>query len=152
MIEKVKFKKLHENAVLPKRGSEFAGGWDVTAVSMKQISDDFVVYDLGFALEPEFDSKVTLVPRSSFTNTHWILQNSPGLGDSDFKGGYCFKFRALPIGVNVYNKLVYPDPPYKVGERIGQIYLEKVISIDWDVVDELNESERGAGGFGSSGK
>ena len=79
---KVKFKKLHPNAVIPKQATELAGGWDVVATEIIQESPDFVICKLGFSLQPPSNYKITLVPRSSLTKTHWIIQNSPGLGDA----------------------------------------------------------------------
>jgi dUTP pyrophosphatase len=159
---KIKFKKLHENATIPKQGSELAGGWDVTATEIIQESEDFVICKLGFALEFPEKYKLTLVPRSSLTKTKWILQNSPGLGDADYKGEFQYRFRALSDGVVKKNtsgglimdyfELTYPKFPFEVGDRIGQIYLEDVIPIEFELVEELSETKRGDNGFGSTGK
>jgi dUTP pyrophosphatase len=163
---KVKFKKLHPDAKLPERADELCGGWDVICTEIIQESNDFVICKLGFALEIPAGYKVTLVPRSSFTKYKWILQNSPGLGDASYVGEYQYRFRALPkytflhrndiadvICRNNYKgfDLEYPDFPYQVGDRIGQIYLEEVIPIEFEEVEELSETVRGTGGFGSSG-
>ena len=148
----VKFKKLHPNAVIPKQATELAGGWDVVATEIIQESPDFVICKLGFSLQPPPNYKITLVPRSSFTKTKWILQNSPGIGDADYLGEYQYRLRALPIRNNVLGTgFMYPDFPFKVGDRIGQIYLEKVIPIEFEEVEELSDTERGSRGFGSSG-
>ena len=165
---KVKFKKLNENAVIPTKGSDFAGGWDVVATEIEQTSDDFVICKLGFALEIPEGYKLTLVPRSSFTKTQWILQNSPGLGDSDYRGEYQYRFRAIPVavwrdnwiirftnflrGVDSEFCFVYPEFPFKVGDRVGQIYIEEVIPTEFEEVESLDDSDRGEGGFGSTDK
>jgi dUTP pyrophosphatase len=152
---KIKFKKFNINAQFPKQATEFAGGWDVTATEIEQVENDFVICKLGFALELPEGYKLTLVPRSSLTKTHWILQNTPGLGDQDFKGEYQYRFRALPIKVLGYIKgngnLEYPEFPYKAGDRIGQVYLEEVIPIEFEEVEELSVTERNTGGYGSTG-
>ena len=155
----VKIKKLHKNAVIPKQATKLAGGWDVTVTDIEQVEEDFVICKLGFALDLPEGYKLTLVPRSSLTKTKWILQNSPGLGDADYKGEYQYRFRALPNGIEVHkNKydtligLSYPEFPYKEGDRIGQVYLEEVIPIEFEEVEELTSSERGEGGFGSTDK
>lgn len=148
---KLKFKKLHKDAQIPKQGTEFSGGWDVTATSIETEGYDFAICKLGFALEIPNGYKLTLVPRSSLTKTKWILQNTPGLGDSDYRGEYQFRFRALPETVSLISaNLMYPEFPFKEGDRIGQIYLEEVIPLEFEVVDELEESVRGEGGFGST--
>ena len=152
----VKFKKLHPNAVIPKQATELAGGWDVTCTEIVQESSDFVICKLGFALEIPAGYKVTLVPRSSFTKYKWILQNSPGLGDASYVGEYQYRFRAIPCGISTFgahinHTIQYPAFPYVVGERIGQIYLEEVIPIEFEEAEELSETIRGTGGFGSTG-
>ena len=162
----VKFKRFHPDAKIPEQGSALAGGWDVTCTEIIQESPDFVICKLGFALQPDYRFKITLVPRSSLTKTKWILQNSPGLGDADFLGEYQYRFRALPNGFGIEQgfsmtdkefretfkpQLVYPAFPFKVGDRIGQIYLEEVIPMDFIEVDELTETDRGHGAFGSTG-
>ena len=149
---KVKFKKLHPNAKLPERADELCGGWDVTCTEIIHVTPDFVICKLGFALEIPAGYKVTLVPRSSFTKYKWILQNSPGLGDASYVGEYQYRFRAIPYKVAIfgsYADLGYTLFPYKVGDRIGQIYLEEVIPIEFEEAEELSETVRGTGGFGS---
>lgn len=146
----VRIQPLHSQSRLPKRATQFSGGWDVAAAEIWQEAPDFVIVKLGFALEIPHGYKLTLVPRSSLTHTKWIVQNSPGLGDADYRGEYQFRFRALPEGVE-YGKLVYPEFPYHVGERIGQVYLEEVIDMDFEIVRDLSETVRGEGGFGHTG-
>ena len=158
---KIKLRKLHEKATVPERGTEFSGGWDVTATTIIQEAEDFVICKLGFALEIPEGYKLTLVPRSSLTKTHWIVQNSPGLGDADYRGEYQYRFRAIPIGADVERnmfgtdhkvKLIYPEFPFKENERIGQVYIEEVLPIEFEVVEDLSDTVRGEGGFGSTGK
>lgn len=151
---KVKFKKLHPNATHPKQATEFAGGWDVTATEIIQESDDFVICKLGFALGLPAGYKLTLVPRSSLTKTKWVVQNSPGLGDEDFLFEYQFRFRCIPtivnhIGTGELIHTYHEGFPYKVGDRIGQVYLEEVIPIEFEDVDDLGETAR-LGGYGST--
>lgn len=164
----VKFQKRHPNATIPKRASELAGGWDVTVTELIKESNDFVICKLGFSLQPPPNYKITLVPRSSLTKTKWILQNSPGLGDPDYIGEYQYRFRCIPddieidylvikelggsfIGTSDQSiKLQYRQFPYKVGDRIGQIYLEEIIPMEFKIVDKLSETERGEGGYGST--
>ena len=157
---KVKFKRLHKDAVIPKQSSDGAGGWDVVATEIIQESEDFVICKLGFALTPPPGYKVVLVPRSSLTKTKWVLQNSPGQGDEDFTGEYQYRFRAIPEDIEMKNggpladdyfELKYPLFPYNVGDRIGQIFLEKVINFEFEEVEELSTTERGQGGWGSTG-
>lgn len=150
---KVKLKKLNPNASVPTRATQFAGGWDVTATEIIQKEDDLVICKLGFALEIPLGYKLSIVPRSSITNTKWVLQNSPGLGDCDYRGEYQVRFRAFPIDFGKGDKtFTYQQFPYKVGERIAQVYIEEVVETEFEVVDELEDTNRGDGGFGSTGK
>ena len=148
----VKFKKLHPNAVIPKQATELAGGWDVTCTEIVQESPDFIICKLGFALQPPAGYRVILVPRSSFTKTKWIMQNAPGCADADYLGEYQYRLRALPIKNNILGTAFeYPEVPFKVGDRIGQIFLEEVIPIEFKEVDSLTQTNRGEGGYGSTG-
>ncbi len=161
----VQFQKLHLDAQLPKRGSGFAGGWDVTVVEIVEKEPGFVICKLGFALQPPVNHKVTLVPRSSLTGTQWYIPNSPGLGDPDYRGEYQIRFRATPIDfIPAFNngvigggsfarpaKTLYPPFPYSVGERVAQMYIEEIIPIEFEEVETLSETVRGDGGFGSTG-
>ena len=143
---KVQIQKLHPDAQLPKRGSELAGGWDVTVTEIIEKELGFVVCKLGFALQPPVDHKVTIVPRSSLTGTLWVIQNSPGLGDPAFNNGV--------IGGGAFSRpasIQYPPFPYAIGERVAQMYIEEIIPIEFEEVETLSETERGEGGFGSSG-
>jgi dUTP pyrophosphatase len=150
----LELKKLHENATLPERATELAGGWDVTAVEIEKVSDNFVICHLGFALAMPEGYKLTLVPRSSLTKTNWVLTNSPGLGDCDYRGEFQLRFRGIPTGIDdlnrLYHKLTYDKFPFEVNERVGQVYLEEVIPMEFKVVEELSETKRGDGGFGST--
>lgn len=151
---KVQIKKLHPNTTIPKQSTLLAGGWDVTVTEIVQESKDFVICKLGFSLIPPDNYKITLVPRSSLTKTKWIVQNSPGLGDADFRGEYQFRFRAIPDYISEnkqgFAEIFYEKFPYKEGDRIGQIYLEEVIPIEFEEVYELTTTNRGEG-YGSSG-
>lgn len=152
----IKFQKRHELAQLPKRATELAGGWDVVATEIIQESSDFVICKLGFSLQPPPNYKITLVPRSSLTKTKWVVQNSPGLGDADYLGEYQYRFRCIPsinysfVNPDFLDLFIYEDFPYKVGDRIGQIYVEEVIPIEFKIVEELELTKRGEGGFGST--
>jgi len=159
----VKFQKRHELAQIPKRATELAGGWDVVATEIIQESINSVVCKFGFSLQPPSNYKITLVPRSNITKTKWVMQNSPGLGDADYMGEYQIRFGCVPSGFSDYeyknnlftgrrNILKYEEFPYKVGDRIGQMYLEEVVPIEFIEVDELSSTERGEGGFGSTNK
>ena len=147
---------LNETSQLPMQASKEAGGWDVVATEIIKEAPDFYIVKLGFKLKFPKEYKLLLVPRSSITKTKCIVQNSPGLGDSDFPGEYQLRFRMLPSSVNISTgELNYEEFPFKVGERIGQIYLVKHIETEFiegkrEVLDDPNA--RNEQGFGSTGK
>jgi len=156
----VKIKKLHKDAVIPKQATDLAGGWDVTATEIERVGEDFVICKLGFALQIPKTHRLILVPRSSLTKTKWVLQNSPGLGDADYLQEYQYRFRALPESVKLNTNpmterskgyLKYPPFPYFEGDRIGQVYLEEVIPMEFEEVEEF-DFENNRGSYGSTGK
>ena len=149
----VKIKLIHPNAKIPTRATEFAGGWDVYAADIKRIRRDWFEVDLGFSLEFSNRFRVMLQPRSSITKTDLIQQNSPGIGDSDYRGSYKFIFKVIPNdSSHLTGELMYHYFPYSIGDRVGQMYLEEIIPISFEQIDELSDTERGEGGFGSTGK
>lgn len=139
----VKFKKLHADVKLPVKGSEHAACYDVYAHSSERNYDGVVTYKLGFATEIPEGWKAVITPRSNLTKHKWAILNSPGIIDSDYRGEWMIKMTSL-------DGLFKPDP-YTVGDRIAQIYFEKVHPVEFIEVESLDESSRGEGGFGSTG-
>ena len=140
---KVKIKKLHSDAVKPKYAKESDAGMDLVATSIISNTTFQVTYGLGIALEIP-DGFVGLVfPRSSIRNTELTLSNSVGVIDSGYRG----ELQAT------FNKLNGLDSiAYNVGDRVVQLVIIPHPVVQLKVVDELSNSERGEGGFGSSGK
>ena len=112
---------------------------------LKSKEDGKIVVGLGFKTEIPKGYKGIIVPRSNLTKFHWILNNSYGVIDSDYRGEWMAVFTALE-----FSELIQPFP-YNVGDRVAQIYFEEVLPVSFDVVPELESSERGEGGFGSTG-
>jgi len=151
----VKFKKLNENTVLPLLATPGSACVDLVATDI--ISDGLgkkTVF-LGFATEIPQGYKICISPRSSFTHSGWVMQNSPAQIDSDFRGEWRIKFQAIPTRYDdSYGiKMLTPeDFPYNVGDRVAQCWLEEVIALNFVEAEELNTTSRGSGGFGSTGK
>lgn len=137
---KIKFKKLNQNAVIPKQGTAGAAGFDLTAVSIEE-TDQFVKYYTGIAVQIPAGYFGMLVPRSSVVNTGLLMGNSVGIIDSDYVGELSAVFY-LRSGCKVYN----------VGDRIGQLVIVPIPEVEFVEAEELSETERGAGGYGSTGK
>ncbi len=143
----VKIKKLHEKATIPKQGSAGAAGFDLTAVSVTEVEShgliSYIEYDTGLAVDIPDGFVGLLFPRSSISNKGLSLANSVGVVDSDYKG---------PIKLRMYSSAVSDQEPYVVGERVGQLIIMPIPDVTFEVVEELSTSERGEGGFGSTGK
>jgi len=158
---KVFFKKNNPNAVVPMKGTELAAGHDLTVTEIVKKSKNKVYCKVGISMIPEDPStKIVLVPRSSFTKTNWVMNNSPGIGDADYTNEYQIRFTAIPTGISyswqwkwpfIKTELTYDNFPYDVGDRVGQMFLSNVIPIEWEEVDHIDETSR-SGGFGSTGK
>lgn len=146
---------LIKGGVLPQKMTEGAACYDVFAREIIKQSDDCYHVMLGFACTPPKGYMLVLVPRSSITKTQWVMQNSPGIGDEDFHLEYQMRFRAFPNRLEVSEHyetqdLIYPDFPYKVGDRVGQIFLQKVENMEFEIVDKIEQSTDRIGGFGST--
>ena len=139
---KVKFKKLADDVKLPVKGSSHAACFDVYAHRIIHESNGKVVVKLGFATEIPEGYKGVIVPRSNLTKHHWVLNNSVGVIDSDYRGEWMAVFS--PISLNF-------GFPYEIGDRVAQVYFDQVVYAEFEEVSELETSDRGAGGFGSTG-
>lgn len=142
MKNTIKFKKLHPEAKLPVRAHDTDACFDCFATSIKDHGDGRVEYGLGFSIEMPEGGRVDCRPRSSIHKTGLILCNSVGTIDEPYRG----ELRAF-----FYN-IIKELPNYEVGEKIIQIKFEFVNDIEFVEVDELSDTERGSGGFGSTGK
>ena len=144
---KVKFKKLNADAKLPVKGSLEAACYDVYAHSITETNGKVKV-GLGFKTEIPKGYKGIIVPRSNLTKHYWVLNHSFGVVDSDYRGEWMAIFTSI-YGAPFLNE--YQPFPYKIGERVAQIYFEKVVDVEFEEVEHLDSSERGEGGFGSTG-
>jgi dUTP pyrophosphatase len=144
---KVKFKKLNADAKLPVKGSLEAACYDVYAHSITETNGKVKV-GLGFKTEIPKGYKGIIVPRSNLTKHYWVLNHSFGVIDSDYRGEWMAIFTSI-YGAPFLNE--YQPFPYKIGERVAQIYFEKVLDVEFEEVEHLDSSERGEGGFGSTG-
>ncbi|NDB81388.1 MAG: dUTP diphosphatase [Alphaproteobacteria bacterium] len=139
----VKFKKLHADAKLPVKGSSSAACFDVYATSVEVDENRVATYKLGFSTEIPEGWRGVVVPRSNISKHPWVLANSIGIIDSDYRGEWMVKFKCVSNFLEAV--------PYGAGDRIAQIYFEKNEDVQFIEVEELDQTERGAGGFGSTG-
>jgi len=146
----IKVKKLHQDAVLPQKANEKDAGYDLVAISDPEIKYDndnvlYIQYKTGIAIEPPEGYHTEIYPRSSISKYNLQLCNSLGLIDEPYRGEIILRFNLIGskrVGAKVYAK----------GDKIGQLVIKKTISMDFIEVEELEETSRGTGGFGSSGK
>lgn len=136
---KVKIKRLSENAKLPTKAHPTDAGYDLYASSC-HYEDGMLHYGTGVAVEIPAGYVGLVFPRSSIANTHLTLSNSVGVIDSGYRGEIKAKFRKG--GSRGYN----------VGDRIAQLIIMPYPEVTFEEVDELSESDRGVGGYGSSGR
>lgn len=143
---KVKIKKLSENAVIPQYQTEQAAGCDLHAVlnesvTLRSLERKLIPTDLSIELPIGYEAQVR--PRSGLALKHGVtVLNTPGTIDADYRGN---------VGVILVN---LSTEPYTVqpGERIAQLIITKHEHVEFEESVELSETERGAGGFGSTSK
>jgi dUTP pyrophosphatase len=152
----IKFKRMHENAVIPQYATPGSACVDLVATEIIYEDENKVTVKFGFAAQIPEGYKVFIAPRSSFTHKSWFMANSPGQIDSDYRGEWMAKFEAVPVGLrdgmNTIGPLVYEEFPYKVGDRVVQSSVEVNIHMKFIEVEDLEDSIRGKGGFGHTGK
>ena len=143
---KVKIKKLTDTAIMPTRGSLAAAGYDLYA----DLKEDVKIAPLstvkigtGLAMEIPDDYFGGIYARSGIATKEGLRPaNCVGVVDSDYRG---------EIIVALHNDSEV-ERVVTAGERIAQIIIQPYLSVTFEEADFLAESERGAGGFGSTGK
>ena len=136
---KVEIKKLHPNSVVPKYAKPGDAGLDLTAVAIEQSSAN-LTYKTGLAVEIPEGHVGLLFPRSSVYKTGQSLTNCVGVIDSGYRGEVMLKFTLSPYGKN-----------YEVGDRVGQLLIMPYPQVEFEEVEELSSTDRGSGGYGSTG-
>ena len=138
---KVKIKKLHTEAVVPRYAKPGDAGMDLTAVHVSSDRYGCFTYHTGLAVEIPPGYVGLLFPRSSIYKTGQTLTNCVGVIDSGYRGEIMMKF-SLSSNRN----------EYQIGDRVGQLIILPYPEIDFVEVDGLTSSERGLGGYGSTGQ
>jgi dUTP pyrophosphatase len=139
----IKVKKLHSKAVIPEYKSAGAAGFDIASVeeiTLYRNQSANIRTGLAFEIPPGYELQIR--PRSGLSaKTGLIAKNTIGTIDSDYRG---------EVMVCLHNL----GKEYKIcaGDRIAQGVVKKVDRFDIIEVDELSDTERGTGGFGSTGK
>lgn len=142
---KVKIKKLVKHAQIPEYANSTDAGLDLIAVDQgyKNHDHDYVEYGTGLAVEIPEGYVGLIFPRSSISKTPHMLANSVGVIDSGYRGEIKVRFRNL-------SEKEYLE--YSFGDKIAQLIIIPFPRITFQEVEQLSESDRGTGGFGSTGK
>ena len=144
----IKFKRLHKDAVIPTYSKPGDAGADVSSVQSMLIYPGYTeMLDLGFAIEIEPGWEVQVRSRSGLAKKGIVVSNSPGTIDSGYRGP-C-KVLLTNTGSKPYR--INGPTEDKPGDRIAQFVVKRAPQGRFEEVEELSDSERGQGGFGSTG-
>jgi len=142
---KVKYKKIRDLAVVPSYQSKQAAGMDLYSANEDPItigSGEIAMIPLGFAMALPDNYEAQVRPRSGLGSKFGVtLPNSPGTIDADYRGEV-----SVPL-INHGREPFVIEP----NMRIAQMIIAPVVQASFEVVEELDETPRGSGGFGSTG-
>ena len=139
----IKYKKTRAEGIAPKRGSTGAAGWDIYSPYETYIlPGTYKTVPTGIAMEIPEGYFGAIYPRSGLASKKGLrLSNCVGVIDEDYRG---------EVGVPLYNDS--PETQYiQAGERIAQLIIQPYMTIEFSEVEELSDTTRGEGGFGSTG-
>ena len=166
----IKCKQLDEKAVIPFYAKEGDACMDITAIDLEyDLKNDRYIYHTGLAFEVPEGYYMDLRPRRSNKKTDFYIANAPGTLDAGYRGELLVVFkRRDKIALEDFAMLFKGcDPnqvmtayvnsmlsiaPYVPGDRVCQMQVLPRPKVNIEIVEELSESERGEGGFGSTGK
>ena len=139
---RIKIKRLTEDAVIPKYAHYGDAAVDLVATRRWEDEASNMCYGTGLAIEIPDGCVGLLFPRSSISKTNLRLCNSVGVIDSGYRGEVMLKF----------DRRGFIDDIYNVGDRVGQLMILPLPSIQFFEVDDLSSTARNSNGFGSSGR
>lgn len=142
----INVKKIRDNAVIPTRGSEYAAGYDLyAAIDETVVIGPHETQKIGTGLSFELPENTfgMIVARSGLATKEGLRPaNCSGICDSDYRGEYIIALH------NDSDEIRYVEP----NERIAQLILMSYVPMTFSLVNELTITERGEGGFGSTGQ
>lgn len=160
---KINIKKLSETAKIPTRGSEYAAGYDLYADNTVTIHpEENQLIHTGIAIEIPEGYFGAIYARSGLATKQGLRPaNCVGVIDSDYRGEICVclyndsHYTEARIEPNEYggSSLCFPviNREIKQGDRIAQLVIQKFEPVEFEEVDKLDSTDRGEGGFGSTG-
>lgn len=143
MVMEVKIKRLYEHVDIPEKATKGAAGFDLVAIDYRyDHNNHYHEYGTGLSIELPQNYEAQIRPRSSISKNSLVLVNSPGTIDSDYRGEIIVRFKEIDDRGVLYN----------VGDRIAQLVIQEIPEVNFVEVTELASTDRGSGGFGSTGK
>lgn len=141
---KIKIKKIDEHAVIPQYQTKEASGFDLHSVTKIMLHPgERGLVNTGLAIQLEEGYELQIRPRSGLAYNYGItVLNAPGTIDSDYRG----EIKVLLINTSKETFTI------QIGERIAQGVVQQVIKAEFEIVKTLDDTTRGEGGFGSTGK
>lgn len=154
----IKIKKIDPIAVIPSKAHDGDAGFDLVAIDDGVVdSSGFIQYRTGLSIEPPEGVHTEIWPRSSISKYDLLMANSIGLIDNQFRGELMIRFKpALRFAQDSKNNSIYATLPvnlrkYKKGDKIAQLVISQTIKAEFVESENLSETVRGSGGFGSTG-
>ncbi len=158
----IRLKKIHNNAVIPTKAHASDAGFDLTATSRTIDEQGNIVYGTGLAFEIPEGYAGFIFPRSSISKKDLALTNAVGIVDCHYRGEVMAKFKIAvrawasnKRNADIQFRPDYGNPKYEVyevGERIAQLVILPYPEVSFEQSDELSATDRGTGGYGSTGK
>ena len=164
----VKIKKLDNDAVIPTYATEGSAGMDLTAVNLEyDIQKDRYIYHTGLAFELPKGHFMDIRPQSRNTKGDFYIPNSPATIDSDYRGEVLVIYKRRDAvnprpfieldsnsekGIRAYINSMLSIAPYTPGQTVAQAIILPYPKVEFEEVEELSETKRGEGGFGSTEK
>ena len=143
---KIQIKKLTETAILPERGSDYAAGYDLFADVKEQVEllpHQTAMIPTGLAMEIPEGYFGGIFARSGLASKEGLRPaNCVGVVDADYRG-------EVKVALHNDGETVRVIAP---GQKVAQLVVVPFLSVEFDEVDALSDTVRGAGGFGSTGK
>lgn len=146
---KIKIKKLHQDATIPMYATSGSAGFDFHSIEDVNIyPGQTIAIKTGLSFEIPIGYELQVRPRSGLSlKTNLRISNSPGTIDSDYRGEVCIIVDNIDFSSET--KASYE---IKKGDRIAQGVICPIQQVEFEEVDELNKTNRGESGFGSTGK
>mgnify|MGYP005840435951 CR=1 FL=1 len=142
----IKFKKLHKDATMPTRSHDTDTGYDITSCCDPILGDSYIEYRTGIALDIPEGYHVKIYPRSSISKKNLALCNSVGVIDQGYKGEIILRFKYTENFDGEEMRHIYEK-----NDRIGQLVIDKTYNANFVITEEIGDSSRSDGGFGSTG-